>query len=202
MAEGDSEQQTQFDQHSQSVNSFLYLHPNENPAAPLVSLVLDSTNYHSWSKSVVTALSAKNKVEFILGSHTCPTKNDPTYSAWQRCNNMVVSWLMHSVSTPIRQSIIWMDMAIDVWTDLKTRYSQGDLSRISDLQSEVVSLNQGDLSVTEYFTKLRIIWDELDNFRPNPVCICQTKCTCSVASIISQRKCEDQVMQFLRGLNE
>ena len=70
------------------------------------------------------------------------------------------------------------------------------------MQSEVVSLNQGDLSVTKYFTKLRIIWDKLDNFRPNPVCICQTKCTCFVASIISQRKCEDQVMQFLRGLNE
>lgn len=70
------------------------------------------------------------------------------------------------------------------------------------MQSEVVSLNQGDLSVTKYFTKHRIIWDELDNCRPNLVCICQTKCTCFVASIISQRKCEDQFMQFLRGLNE
>ena len=115
---------------------------------------------------------------------------------------MVVFWLVHSVSTPIRQSIIWMDMVIDVWIDLKTRYSQGDLSRISDLQYEVVSLSQGDLSVTKYFTKLRIIWDELDNFRPYPVCVSQTKCTCFVASIISQRKCEDQAMQFLRGLNE
>lgn len=106
------------------MNRFLYLHPNENPAAPLVSPVLDSSNYHSWSRSVVTTLSAKNKVEFILGSHPCPAKNNPTYSAWQRCNNMVVSWLVHFVSTPIRQSIIWMDMAIDVWTALKTRYSQ------------------------------------------------------------------------------
>jgi len=95
-----------------------------------------------------------------------------------------------------------MDMTIDVWIDLKTRYSQGDLSRISDLGSEVVTLNQGDFSVTEYFTKLRIIWDELDNFRPNPVCVCQTKCTYSVALIISQRKCEDHAMQFLCGLNE
>ena len=29
---------------------------------------------------------------------------------------------------------------------------------------EVASLNQGDLSVTEYFTELRIIYDELENF--------------------------------------
>ena len=115
---------------------------------------------------------------------------------------MVVSWLVHSVSIPIRQSIVWMDIAFDIWNDLKVRYSQGDLSRISDLQFEAISLNQGDMSVTEYFTKLRIIWDELENFRPNPVCTCPVKCSCSVISIINQRKCEDRVMQFLRGLND
>nr|KYP61297.1 hypothetical protein KK1_023728 [Cajanus cajan] len=37
---------------------------------------------------------------------------------------MVVSWLVHSVSPSIRQSILWMDQADDIWKDLKTRYSQ------------------------------------------------------------------------------
>ena len=184
------------------VNNYLYLHPGENPAASLVSLVLDATNYHSWSRSIITALSAKNKVEFVLGTHPCPPTSDPNYSAWVRCNNMVLSWLVNSVSLPIRQSVIWMDIVVDVWNDLKTRYSQGDLSRIFDLQLEASSLNQNDLSVTDYFTKLRIIWDELDNFRPNPICLCQHKPSCSLASVISQRKCEDQAMQFLRGLND
>jgi len=95
-----------------------------------------------------------------------------------------------------------MDVAIDIWNDLKTCYSQGDLSRISDLQLEVASLSQGDLSVTDYFTKLRIIWDELDNFRPNPLCTCSVKCSCSVQIVMIQRKCEDRVVQFLRGLND
>jgi len=57
-------------------------------------------------------------------------------------------------------------------------------------------LNQGDLSVTDYFTKLRVIWDELDNFRPDHVC------TCNGFSVIAQRKREDQAMQFLHGLND
>ncbi|XP_068490548.1 uncharacterized protein [Phaseolus vulgaris] len=109
---------------------------------------------------------------------------------------MVASWLVHSVSVHIRQSIIWMDKALDVWNDLKARFSQGDLSRISDLQMEASSLNQGDLSVTDYFTKLRIIWDELDNFRPDPIC------SCNEPSVIIQRKREDQEMQFLRDLND
>jgi len=129
-------------QSKQPLRNYLYLHPSENLVASLVSLVLDLTNYHSWSRSIITAISAKNKVEFILGTHPCPPKNNPTFSAWLRCNNMVVSWLIHFVSLPIRQSITWMDVALDIWNDLKTRYSQGDLSRIFDLQLEVASLNK------------------------------------------------------------
>jgi len=148
------------------------------------------------------ALNGKNKVEFILDANPCPKKNHSNYSPWYICNNMVVSWLLHFVSLPIQQSIMWMDVSLDIWNDLKTIYFQGDLSRISDLQLEVASLNRGNLSVTEYFTKLRLIWDELDNFRPNAICTCSVKCSCFVGSIISQRKCEGHAMQFLRGLND
>ena len=50
-----------------------------------------------------------------------------------------------------------MNIALDIWNDLKSRYSHGDLSRISDLQLGVAYLHQGELSVTDYFTGLRII---------------------------------------------
>ncbi|WVY92860.1 hypothetical protein V8G54_031948 [Vigna mungo] len=170
-----------------STHSYLYLHPNENPAISLVSPVLNNTNYHSWNRSFVTALSAKNKVEFILGSAPQPAQTDATFHAWFRCNSM--------------ESIIWMDNAVDIWNDLKIRFAQGDLARISTLQMEATTLSQGELSVTEFFTKLRIIWDELDSFRPDPVCICKSKCSCTVSSILSQRKHEDRAMQLLRGLN-
>ncbi|XP_068504115.1 uncharacterized protein [Phaseolus vulgaris] len=129
---------------------------------PLVSPVLDSVKYHPWSRLVLTVLSAKNKVEFINGVIPCPPESDPSFSSWICCNNIVVSWLVHSVSVPIPKNIIWMDKALDIWNDLKACYSQYDLSRISDLQMKVSFLNQGDLS------KLRVIWDELNNFKPDP----------------------------------
>jgi len=46
-----------------------------------------------------------------------------------------------------------MDVAIEIWNDLKTRYAECDLNRISDLKMEASSLNQSDLSVMDYFTK-------------------------------------------------
>jgi len=54
---------------------------------------------------------------------------------------MVVSWLVHFVFVPIRQSVIGMDVALDIWNNLKIKYSEGDLSRISNLQLEGASLN-------------------------------------------------------------
>uniref|UniRef100_A0A0R0J6T7 Retrotransposon Copia-like N-terminal domain-containing protein n=1 Tax=Glycine max TaxID=3847 RepID=A0A0R0J6T7_SOYBN len=50
-----------------------YLHPSESPTIALVSPVLDPTNYNSWSRSMFTALSAKNKVEFVDGTITRTT---------------------------------------------------------------------------------------------------------------------------------
>jgi len=89
----------------------------------------------------MTTLSAKNKIEFVPGTHPCPAKDHSSFAAWNRCNNMLVSWLVHFVSIPIRQSIIWMDLPVDIWNDLKTRYSQENLSRISDLQMEAATLS-------------------------------------------------------------
>jgi len=137
----------------QQVSSYLFLHLSENPATSLVFLFLDSTNYHSWRQSIIPVLSSKKK-SWI---HSCPPKDNRTFSTWSHCNNMVVSWLVHFVSVPIRQSVIGMDVTLDIWNNLKIKYSQGDLSRISNLQLEGASLDQGDLSVTCYFTKLRII---------------------------------------------
>nr|KYP54541.1 Retrovirus-related Pol polyprotein from transposon TNT 1-94 [Cajanus cajan] len=146
--------------------------------------MLDSSNYNSWSKSMITALSAKNKAEFVDGSIQRPAVDDPLHTAWKRCNNMVVSWLVHSVSPSIRQSVLWMDDAKDIWKDLKSRYSQGDKS------------------VSEYFTKLRVMWDEIESYRPDPRCTCKQKCACDALKIVMERKKQDQVMQFLGGLNE
>jgi len=59
---------------------------------------------------------------------------------------------------------------------LKSQYSQGDLLCISDLQQELVSIKQVDTTIPKYFTKLRVIWDKLDSYRPDPIYTCETRC--------------------------
>jgi len=79
------------------------------------------------------ALISKNKEQFIDGTFPKPPKNDPMLAQWIRCNNMVLAWFHRSVSESIAKSILSISTASGVWFDLKNRFSQGDIFRISDI---------------------------------------------------------------------
>ncbi|XP_019455121.1 PREDICTED: uncharacterized protein LOC109356244 [Lupinus angustifolius] len=132
--------------------SLLHTHPSENPASAMVSPLLNGDNYHQWSKSMKMSLISKQKLEFVDGSIQTPPKTDPIYKAWERTNNIVISWITRLVNPSISQSILWMDKAHDVWDDLHERYSQGNLLKIAELQDSVARFKQGNLNVSEYFT--------------------------------------------------
>ena len=92
--------------------------------------------------------------------------------------------------------------AYDVWKELRERFSQGDLFLIANLQDAISSLRQGDSSVTKFFTDLKILWDELEVFRPTPICKCSSMCACGAFSEIKRSKEVDHIIRFLKGLND
>jgi len=134
------------------------------------------------------SLISKNKIGFIDGTIEAPNSTNSLFPTWQRANMLVVSWILKVVSQCIAQSIICMDNAFDIWNDLKERFSQGDMMRISDIQEMISSFKQGELTVTNYFTQLKILWDELDLFRPLSTCSCASKCTCNALVNVSKYK--------------
>ena len=78
---------------------------------------------------------------------------------------MVISWLTRSMSLPIKQSVMWMDSTYEIWHDLLQRFSHGDKFRIADLQEDLHSCKQGESSVSQYYTRLQIIWKELSLYK-------------------------------------
>lgn len=95
-----------------------------------------------------------------------------------------------------------MDTATEVWEDLRERFSDADPFRLSDLIEEIHSIKQGNLTVTEYFTNLKILWDELLILRPLPSCSCEPKCKCGMIDRFKNYVEEDYVIRFLKGLGE
>jgi len=66
----------------------------------------------------------------------------------------------------------------------------------------ISSFKQGELTVTNYFTQLKILWDELDLFCLLSTYSCASKCTCNSLVNVSKYKAQDQIIKFLRGLND
>ncbi|RDX76713.1 EKC/KEOPS complex subunit bud32, partial [Mucuna pruriens] len=83
---------------SQNRMSLYYVHLGENPSIALVNPYLDGWNYHAWSRLMKRTLISKNKFRFLDGSIPIPKRFDPSYDAWERCNNMTLSWTLRSVS--------------------------------------------------------------------------------------------------------
>lgn len=83
-----------------------FLAYGDNPGTSLISEVLDGSNYNTWNIAITIALDAKNKIAFVDGSLPRPIESHPHFRIWSRCNSMVKSWILNSVTKPIYGSIL------------------------------------------------------------------------------------------------
>jgi len=146
------------------------------------------------------ALLSKSKLKFIDGSISKPSNNDSTFEAWERCNVMVLSWITRTLTPQIAQIVVYIDFARSLWEDLRERFSKGDYFRISEILQEMHSIKQGERTVTQFFTDLKILWEELESLRPIPSCTCRIPCTCALFKISVQYRESEYVTCFLKGL--
>lgn len=74
---------------------------------------------------------------------------------------MVKLWLLNSVSQQIYRSILRLNDAADIWKDLQCRFHMTTLPRNFNLTQEIQDLRQGLMSLSDYYTKLKALWDNL-----------------------------------------
>ena len=74
-------------QNQPDTESVFYVHPSEGPNCVLVTSLLDGSNYLTWSRSMIRAFGAKNKLKFVDGSMEIPYEDDLNRNAWERWNN-------------------------------------------------------------------------------------------------------------------
>ncbi|XP_060178328.1 uncharacterized protein LOC132608304 [Lycium barbarum] len=111
----------------------LYVHPSELLASSLVSELFDGTCYGSWHRSILFAFSVRNKLDFIHGTSERPAEGSPLLRQWQRCNDLVVAWLVNSVTKEIQRSVVYSEFAKDIWRELEDRYGKADGVRSNTL---------------------------------------------------------------------
>ncbi|KAL0327233.1 UNVERIFIED_CONTAM: Retrovirus-related Pol polyprotein from transposon RE2 [Sesamum angustifolium] len=162
---------------------------------PSFEAPLTGDNYLVWSRAVRFALGAKKKLSFIDGRSVRPTDNSEELDEWIRIDCMIITWILNSVSKEIVDAFIYATSARALWLELEARYGGSNGPMIYNLEREISSISQGDMSVTTYFTKIKMLWDELICLDPLPVC------TCTAHRQTADREASRQLMRFLMGLS-
>ncbi|XP_042944479.1 uncharacterized protein LOC122278348 [Carya illinoinensis] len=140
--------------------SLYFLSNADHPGVLLVSEKLSNNNYHSWSQSMFLSSKACNKLGFIDGSFPIPAETDSLFAPWSKCDIIVLSWLLNSLSPKIAQSVIYVDSSYAMWLELEERFSQGNGLRIFELQNAISTLCQEQHDISTYFIELKVLWDE------------------------------------------
>ncbi|XP_074328661.1 uncharacterized protein LOC141666511 isoform X2 [Apium graveolens] len=94
-----------------------------------------------------------------------------------------------------------MRTAQEIWDDLEGRYGYASMAQIFCLEQQLLDIKQGSDSVSEFFTKIKTIWDGISDANPLPHCTC-TNCTCDLSKRIKQQQEDQRLLQFMMKLNK
>ncbi|GJU60739.1 putative RNA-directed DNA polymerase [Tanacetum coccineum] len=177
----------------------LHLHQNDSSCASICSLKLTGVeNYRVWASAMKLALQVKHKMGFINGTCVRETyaASAPLLEQWDRCNAVVLNWILSSLSQDVYLGHVFSDNAATVWRELQETYDRVDGSIVFNLMQKINSFKQGGLPVSEYYHKLNSLWREFDILTKLP------DCTCAARNELSDHAKLLKLMQFLMGLDD
>lgn len=188
------------------------LDPTMNPAGPyhlhptdtglkIVLNVFTGVGFKNWKRSVSIALSGKNKLGFVDGIVKRSSSNATLAKAWDRVNDIVLGWLLGAVDEKIFGSVLWFKTAKEVWENLEQRFGQSSSAQLFTVQEQISKAFQSqDMSIEEFYTKMKGLWDEVDALDPLPTCEC-SGCTCNLTQKTFKSQQGRRLIQFLMKLD-
>ncbi|XP_074373745.1 uncharacterized protein LOC141714103 [Apium graveolens] len=182
----------------------LFLVNSDNANIPLGNVIFNGDNFLNWSRSIKLALGSKNKLRFLDGKVKKPTSDDAKYSLWIRNDYMIRGWLCRSMNEKIANSFTYIDSVERLWNELKERYAETNAPLLYSLKRQVKNLEHENMSVSEYYFKLKQIWDEIQDVEGLPECTCEAmkKCTCELLKKFIEIQERNKVIDFVTGLNK
>lgn len=180
----------------------LFTHPSDGPLSISVTKLQGAADYRTWRRTFEIQISAKRKQGFLDGSITRSTTEATEASQWDTCNNLVISWIHNNISDSIKPSVLFINNASDIWKQLEKRFSLSNGSRKYKLNRDLFNLKQNGAKVSEYFTKLSTLWEEIESMNTLPMVTSQSDEITNLMKAIETMKEEARLFQFLNDLDE
>jgi len=126
-----------------------------------VTLDLEELNYKQW-KSLFEMHCIMYEVDGFLDGTTMPKgAGDKT---WIKLDTIVKMWIFNTISKPILQMVMNKgETAQQVWKSIENLFQSNKDARQMQLNEDLRNIEIGDLTITNYCHKLKVIADLLEN---------------------------------------
>ncbi|GJY96081.1 retrovirus-related pol polyprotein from transposon TNT 1-94 [Tanacetum coccineum] len=134
----------------------------DNPGLVITQVQLKGDNYGEWSRSFRTAIRARKKFGFIDGTIERPGEKDKDIEDWWTINSLLVSWIRNTFEPSLRSTISHVEIAKDLWDDIKDRFSISNGPRIQQLKSDLAGCRQKGMTIKQEEEKVHTFLIGLD----------------------------------------
>ncbi|XP_074364292.1 uncharacterized protein LOC141705113 [Apium graveolens] len=178
--------------------------------------MLAKTNYTVWVLKMWVFMQAQGvclamkpsaqkgtrKLGFVNGAVTRSSADETQAAQWDTCNDLVISWLHNNVSENIKQSILFINSAHDVWLHLEKHFMLTNGSRKYKLTRDLFFLKQNKMKINDYFPTLSSLWEEIDSINTLPIVTSTADDIAKFMTALQSQKAESKLFQFLNGLDD
>ncbi|KAJ0962959.1 hypothetical protein J5N97_028081 [Dioscorea zingiberensis] len=140
----------------------------------LINVKLNRDNYLLWKAQFMPYLRSQQLLGYVDGTIVCPSKTiteatstgaaqvpNPAYQTWFQQDQLVLSALLSLLSEEVLTHVLFLSTSFEVWSTLEHMFSSRSRARIMQIRLQLSTLQKKDLSVTDYFHRVKNLADTL-----------------------------------------
>lgn len=154
-------------------------------------------NYSAWAFHFRIFVKSKDLWGHVDGSRPAPRedKDKDELAKWEVKDAQIMAWILGSVESNIILNLRPFKTAAEMWNYLKNLYSQHNTARRFQLEHELATLQQGSLSISDFYSSFMNLWAEYTDIVYTTL---PPEGLCSVQSVHEITK-RDQFLMKLRS---
>jgi hypothetical protein len=127
---------------------------------------LNNQNYNTWSTCMESYLQGQDLWEIVAGSETTPPDNDQALRKWKVRARKAMFEIKTSIEEEMLEHIRRADTPKAVWDTFATLFSKKNNVRLQLLENELMSIAQRNMTITQYFTKVKSLCHKISELDP------------------------------------
>ncbi|KAK0581443.1 hypothetical protein LWI29_013886 [Acer saccharum] len=156
---------------SPSASSFSYTSSLPGPTIANF-LKLSETNYLLWTAQLRPFLIGHGLFQFVDGTSPAPpllipaaddaaADPNPAYLQWFQRDQLVVSYLVATMTEPMLSLIVGKSTALEMWLCLKDNFSQQSVANAANIRFQLMDMSKGTKSISAYLQHAKSLSDSL-----------------------------------------